>query len=205
MFDDMVEIALYGWSGTAGLATGAVHRLDESALRGGGFVASAGGLVVDDFPVEGDGAAVFESASGGVFDVVDHFRGDGPESGEFSCLVGEAEPRFQVGNQLDLRHQVFVTGLGTVAAITRIVQIDRRVSTSARIRAVGGAAGLVGSAGRSGGGGCGVGVGCWAAAAEEVEEQVGFDLCQRPYVTMILDSFGVGFDEHPRCRGPCLR
>ncbi|MGH3486476.1 MAG: hypothetical protein ACRDP8_00960, partial [Actinopolymorphaceae bacterium] len=135
MFDNVVEVALDGWSGTAGLAAGAVHRLDEPALRGGGLVPAAGGLVVDDFAVDGDGAAVFESSGGGVFDVVDHFRGDGAESGEFSCLVGEAEPGFEVGDQLDFCDQVFVTGLDTLAAITRIIQIDRRVSTSARIRA----------------------------------------------------------------------
>jgi hypothetical protein len=128
VFDDVVEVALDGWSVAAGLAAGAVRRLDESALGCGGFVASAGGLVVDDFAVDGDGAAVFESACCGVFDVVDHFRGDGAESGEVSCFVGEAEPGFEVGDEFDLRDQVFIALFGARPAVTGIVQVNRRAS-----------------------------------------------------------------------------
>ncbi|MEQ7124755.1 hypothetical protein ABN034_09535 [Actinopolymorpha sp. B11F2] len=80
--------------------------------------------MVDDFAVDGDGAAVLEPACGGVLDVVDHRRGDGAEAGEFACLLAEAEPGFEVGDEFDLGHQVFVTGLDTLPAITGVIQVN---------------------------------------------------------------------------------
>jgi hypothetical protein len=79
VFGGVVEVALRRGSGAAGLAAGAVHSMDESALGRGGFVASAAGLVIDDGAAVGDGAAVFEPSGGRGFDVVEHGGADRAE------------------------------------------------------------------------------------------------------------------------------